>query len=57
MARLRDFLGTGVGHHEARHWHRRVYSGMVSLLLSAHHVQQIAPQYYVLSLSRLPGSA
>ncbi|KAI0329224.1 hypothetical protein GY45DRAFT_1253386 [Cubamyces sp. BRFM 1775] len=31
MTRLRDFLGTGVGHHEARHWHRRVYSGMVPL--------------------------
>ncbi|KAI0633285.1 hypothetical protein C8Q77DRAFT_776759 [Trametes polyzona] len=31
MTRLRDILGMGVGHHEARHWHRRVYSGMVPL--------------------------
>ncbi|KAI0645489.1 hypothetical protein C8Q79DRAFT_1010443 [Trametes meyenii] len=31
MTRLRDVLGMGVGHHEARHWHRRVYSGLVPL--------------------------
>ncbi|EIW63206.1 uncharacterized protein TRAVEDRAFT_56309 [Trametes versicolor FP-101664 SS1] len=31
MVRLRDILGMGVGHHEARHWHRRIYSGMVQL--------------------------
>ncbi|KAI0365668.1 hypothetical protein BV20DRAFT_1046655 [Pilatotrama ljubarskyi] len=31
MMRLRDLLGMGIGHHEARHWHRRVYSGLVSL--------------------------
>ncbi|KAI9066592.1 hypothetical protein FKP32DRAFT_1673751 [Trametes sanguinea] len=31
VSRLRDFLGMGIGHHEARHWHRRVYSGLVPL--------------------------
>ncbi|KAI0356278.1 hypothetical protein OH77DRAFT_1423897 [Trametes cingulata] len=31
MMRLRDILGMGIGHHEARHWHRRVYSGLVPL--------------------------
>ncbi|KAI8992859.1 hypothetical protein BD414DRAFT_482480 [Trametes punicea] len=31
MSRLRDVLGMGIGHHDARHWHRRVYSGMVPL--------------------------
>ncbi|KAH9847194.1 hypothetical protein C2E23DRAFT_849887 [Lenzites betulinus] len=31
MTRLRDILGMGPGHHEARHWHRKIYSGMVPL--------------------------
>ncbi len=37
--RVRDFrdytsaAGLGVGIHEARHWHRRAYGGLVSLTL------------------------
>lgn len=37
--RVRDFTGIGgmerigVGMHEARHWHRRAYGGVVSLTL------------------------
>jgi hypothetical protein len=37
--RVRDFTGMGamdrmgVGMHEARHWHRRAYGGVVSLKL------------------------
>ncbi|KAI1796378.1 hypothetical protein LXA43DRAFT_616849 [Ganoderma leucocontextum] len=31
MGRLRDVLGLGIGHSDARHWHKKVYSGMVSL--------------------------
>ncbi|KAI0823333.1 hypothetical protein BC628DRAFT_1450583 [Trametes gibbosa] len=39
MTRLRDILGMGVGHHEAKHWHRRVYSGMASILQLARRIQ------------------
>ncbi|PIL34137.1 hypothetical protein GSI_03848 [Ganoderma sinense ZZ0214-1] len=31
MGRLRDVLGLGIGHSDARHWHKKVYSGMVPL--------------------------
>ena len=34
MSRLRDLVGLGIGHTDARHWHKKVYSGMVSVLSS-----------------------
>lgn len=37
MTRMRDYSGQGgmgVGMHEARHWHRRAYGGLVSDFIS-----------------------
>ncbi len=31
MTRIRSGLGIGVAHNDARHWHKKVYSGMVRL--------------------------
>ncbi|TBU41672.1 hypothetical protein BD309DRAFT_964790 [Dichomitus squalens] len=31
MGRLREVVGLGIGHTEARHWHKKIYSGMVPL--------------------------
>lgn len=32
MTRIRNGLGLGTSHSEARNWHKKVYSGLVRLL-------------------------